>query len=210
MPSGTAAARRRAGSRAGGGCAAGGGLALRGLAVGRRRALTRACGARTRGGSGLRGAAGLPGRGTRGRGLAAAVAEIGHVPARTLQLESGRGDELLEVWLVAGRTLGERCIGELLQRFEFMPAGRASVFVDRHVPSHDAAPQGFGEAFDKKEELYRNEGGRAAVDDRPGAALPGPPCPRAGQFCSACATTMPLTGKLTYPCAFAAGTDPDG
>src|SRR5215831_17627530 len=69
----------------------------------------------------------------RGFGLAARALEIGGVPAAALELEAGGRQKLAQARLAAGRAIGERRIGQFLQRFELLPAGVAAVFVDRHA-----------------------------------------------------------------------------
>ena len=76
-------------------------------------------------------ASGLRLRLRRFRFLAAAL-EVGRVPARALQLETGRRQLLLVLLLAAGRALGERRLAQLLAGGP--PGGRRpnTVFVDRH------------------------------------------------------------------------------
>src|SRR6185369_2425235 len=90
------------------------------------------------GGSGRRGGLGGRGRGVRRRGAGAlgagagAVAEVGHVPARALELEAGRGDLLAKRAGAAGGADFELRVGELLQHVLRVTAGFAAIGVDRH------------------------------------------------------------------------------
>src|SRR5512146_444461 len=78
-----------------------------------------------------------------GRGLAvlavgllgrlARALEIGGVPAAALELKADRGDQLGERPRLALGTVRQRRLGELLQHFQFMAAGAAAVFIDRHL-----------------------------------------------------------------------------
>src|SRR6476661_4921817 len=72
---------------------------------------------------------GLGGGGAR---AAAAVAEIGDVPAGSLELEAGGGDLLAERRGAASGARGQRRVGDLLQDILGMATGAALVGVDRH------------------------------------------------------------------------------
>src|SRR5690242_2004566 len=67
-------------------------------------------------------------------GLLAAVSKVGHVPARSLELESGRGHLLDERRRTACRADGERRVGDFAQHVLGVAAGAAPVGVDRHLP----------------------------------------------------------------------------
>ena len=59
------------------------------------------------------------------------VGVVGHVPARSLELDGGRGDHLLDA-AAAFRTLLEHLVGKLLNFLELMTALFALIFVKRH------------------------------------------------------------------------------
>lgn len=59
------------------------------------------------------------------------VGVVGHVPARSLELDGGRGDHLLDA-SAAFRTLLEHLVGKLLNFLELMTALFALIFVKRH------------------------------------------------------------------------------
>src|SRR5205814_10113250 len=58
--------------------------------------------------------------------------EVRGVPAGAFQLEAGRAEQLLKRRLAAGRALGKRGFGGLLQKLLLVPTLRTAVFVDRH------------------------------------------------------------------------------
>src|SRR5690606_905864 len=97
------------------------------------------------GGVGL-GRAGRTGLGAVGLALAAAVAEVGDIPARALELEAGGRDLLGEGGFAAFGADRQRRIGKLLQYVLGMAAGAAFVSVDRHdrefpgTPAHQKPP----------------------------------------------------------------------
>src|SRR5205807_2682706 len=64
--------------------------------------------------------------------LGSGAFEVRGIPAAPLELEPGGGDELAQGRLAAGWTRQEQGVGELLQCFQLMPAGRAAIFIDRH------------------------------------------------------------------------------
>jgi hypothetical protein len=59
------------------------------------------------------------------------VGVVGHVPARSLELHSGRGNHLLDA-AAAFRTFLEHLVGKLLNFLELMTALFALIFVKRH------------------------------------------------------------------------------
>jgi len=67
-----------------------------------------------------------------GLGVGIAVAKIGDVPARSLELEAGRRQLLLEGFGMARRADGEKRIGDLLQHIFRVAARLTAVCVDRH------------------------------------------------------------------------------
>src|SRR5438067_7788463 len=72
------------------------------------------------------------------RGGLVVVLEVGGVPARTLELETRRRDELRQRVLLAGRANREGRLRKLLQHLVLAAARRAAVFVDGHaVPRQD-------------------------------------------------------------------------
>src|SRR5467141_1445261 len=58
--------------------------------------------------------------------------EVRGVPAGAFQLEAGRAEQLLKRRFAAGRALGKRGFGGLLQKLLLVPTLRTAVFVDRH------------------------------------------------------------------------------
>ncbi len=89
--------------------------------------------------AGARGAAGLGCGTVGGRRCSrcrccrrAAALEVGGVPARALELETRRGDLLVQRGLAAMRTDGQRGIGHFLQRVQGVAAGITFVSIDRH------------------------------------------------------------------------------
>src|SRR2546427_2397216 len=58
--------------------------------------------------------------------------EVRGVPAGAFQLEAGRAEQLLKRRFAAGRALGERRLGGLLQELFLVATLLAAVFVDRH------------------------------------------------------------------------------
>src|SRR6185436_9748332 len=67
----------------------------------------------------------------RPRRPAGALAVVADVPAASLELERGPGEDLLDL-TAALRTLLERRVAHLLQLLGHLPAGITLVFVDRH------------------------------------------------------------------------------
>src|SRR5438034_10271691 len=67
-----------------------------------------------------------------GRLLFGRFLEVSGVPAGAFQLEAGRAEQLLKRHLAAGRALGERRLGGLLQELFLVATLLAAVFVDRH------------------------------------------------------------------------------
>src|SRR3989454_1511422 len=58
--------------------------------------------------------------------------EVRGVPAGAFQLEAGRAEQLLKRRFAAGRALGKRGFGGLLQKLLLVPTLGTAVFVDRH------------------------------------------------------------------------------
>src|SRR5574343_224900 len=67
-----------------------------------------------------------------GTGAARAATEVGHIPARTLELEACSRDLLLEALGAAGGAGGEHRIRDFLQNILGVTAGRALVGINRH------------------------------------------------------------------------------
>ncbi len=67
--------------------------------------------------------------------LLAALLEIGLVPAATLEAETGSRHLPLQRGLAAIRAVGEVRVAHALDLFQFVTAGLAFVFVDRHNPN---------------------------------------------------------------------------
>ena len=65
-------------------------------------------------------------------GRRGAAAEIGGVPAGSLELEAGGGDLLLETWLAARQAYCQHRVGYLLQHILGKTAFIAAVGVNRH------------------------------------------------------------------------------
>ena len=61
------------------------------------------------------------------------VFKIGLIPAWAFQPETAGRDELLQFSFSTRRAIGQRCITELLNFFEFCPTGLTSIFIYRHV-----------------------------------------------------------------------------
>src|SRR5262249_22062163 len=59
--------------------------------------------------------------------------EVSRIPAGAFQLKAGRRNLLLILLLAARGAFGERLFAHLLQMLFLVPAGRALVFVNRHV-----------------------------------------------------------------------------
>src|SRR3970282_499134 len=78
--------------------------------------------------------------------LLAASLEIRGIPARALELESGRGDQFLEFGLATAGTAGKRRVAHFLNDFEPVATGPAFVFVNRHTepPEKQCAPKIMG------------------------------------------------------------------
>ena len=69
---------------------------------------------------------------SRSRCAARATAEVRHVPARTLELEAGSGELLLERRRAACGAIRQRRVAHLLQHIFGVAAGVASISIDRH------------------------------------------------------------------------------
>ena len=69
---------------------------------------------------------------------------ISDVPTGSLQVEGGMRNELVQA-TPATRTVAERGIGELLERFCNLPARTALILVNRH----DASPPNFARSVDR-------------------------------------------------------------
>ena len=62
----------------------------------------------------------------------AVVFKIRGIPAGSLELETGRGHQLLESRLAALRAITQHGLAHFLDDFQFVPAALAAVFVNRH------------------------------------------------------------------------------
>ena len=69
---------------------------------------------------------------SRSRCAARAATEVRHVPARTLELEAGSGELLLERRRAACGAIRQRRVAHLLQHIFGVAAGVASISIDRH------------------------------------------------------------------------------
>src|SRR5690606_9570540 len=65
-------------------------------------------------------------------GLFLAGLEVGLVPARALQAETGSGDTLGQCGLATGRAVLQRRVADLLELLDLGATGFTTIFVDRH------------------------------------------------------------------------------
>src|SRR3990167_8319968 len=88
--------------------------------------------------------------------LLAAALEVGGVPAAALEMEPGRGNQLLERGLAAGGTVPEYRIAHLLDGFQSVATGPTFILINRHTESPEKTrPQDYGGGEpDKQAGLY--------------------------------------------------------
>ena len=81
--------------------------------------------------------------------------EIRGIPARALELESRRGDQLLEFGLATVGAAGQRRVAHFLNDFKPVATGPAFVFVNRHTepPEKQCAPKIMG-AVDTADKMH--------------------------------------------------------